>query len=153
MKKILITAVVCLAVGLLVSAPVAAKTVVTKIEDEPGLILNDCTGCLIDITLSGVAVSSNVVNDNRVHSAYKQSLKIEGVDQCTGITYSGKLNYNSTANFSLDTPQFVQIFIERFALKSDAGDEIIIKVKSKITVNNNGDVTVNVYDYEFECTP
>jgi hypothetical protein len=153
MKKTLLAVVVCLAVGLLISAPVSAKTVVTKFDDAQAFIVNECNYCLMDVTCSGIAITSSVANANRSHFTMNQNLKLEAVDQCTGITYSGKANSSYTFNVSLDTPQLENTVGQRIKLKSDAGDELIVKFKSKTTINTNGDVTVLINDYSFECTP
>jgi hypothetical protein len=150
-KKTLLAVVVCLAVGLLISAPVTAKTVVTKVEYS-FTTSNPCTGAEMLINFQVHTVSQLADNDNRINSKYIQTTKIDAVD-ADGNIYSGKESISSKFNASKDPGQLVSTFSDKITLKSDAAPDITFTSTFRTVVNAKGEVVVSVSDFEQECTP
>ena len=152
LKNTLLTVVVCLAVGLLLSAPATAKTTVTNGE-RSYLGVNPCTGVDMLYNFQVHTVNGLVDNDNRKHTIIITTEKIDAED-ADGNIYSGKSSRIDRVNVSPDTGQGEGTFTEQVTLTSDTGPDVTITYEDRIVVNAKGEVVIAVAgSVEQECTP
>jgi hypothetical protein len=149
-RKMMLAVVVCLAVGLLLSAPVTAKTTVTDSERSyQGS--NPCTGADMLYNYQNHNINGYVEIGNRIHSIHIVIQEIDAED-ADGNIYSGKAIFHLQANVSQD--QAEENVTQKVTLMSDTGPDITLTYKERIVINANGDRVIDVpLDVEQECTP
>jgi hypothetical protein len=152
---------VALAAGLLTLAVVLAKsaqaqadTFTDTYQDTFRFYTGGCTGepVLIEGTLHTVAHTTIDANGG-YHTKFQYNLKGQG----EGLDSGDKYLYNDTFGYNVNSTGAInQTQTETFKITSQgsgsATDDLQGKVLYHVTVNANGEVTTEVYNFEFECT-
>ena len=115
-------------------------------------INNPCTGELVTLTETGEINLRGVINDNRVNISEHVSIQLNGVGQTSGATYVGHISKNVTQNISLINGELeFNVVINVNLNTSGGGNNIKETITFHVTVNANGDVTINRIDVSFVC--
>lgn len=114
---------------------------------------NECTGEFMAGEMDVRVIDHSVTNDKR-HS-YKHTIRFDGyaVGELTGTEYQVKQGWTYKGSYDLEDgyPQ-VATYPEylRFISKGSA-DNLVMKILRHMVWNANGELTVEISDYSWEC--
>lgn len=154
MKRTILFAFSALAIAVLLSFRLVpgATVVDSHLElDKTASITNPCTGNVIDITGHEVFDTHLVMNNNRANMTGHYDGHYDGVDK-NGNTYIGHASLSTHQNAPLDNGAFSYKYVYEihFVGKGSAPNFMIMET-AHITVNANGQTTVNRSDYTTRC--
>jgi hypothetical protein len=134
---------------------VAAASVTTEVFNEPfGYVpsLWPCTGEVVEFNGVVSGVRHTTINGNRIIDNVTRVLRLQGEGLSTGNTYRLVNPLAVTFSGSLINGQFSASFVGQFLITSQGpGNNLVSPVVGHVTVNANGDVTIELEKFGDEC--
>src|SRR5262245_44485642 len=154
MKRKFALCVLTLAVALpLFTTPVKASKPTTQVFPVDEVLIDPCTGEQVHLTGTFTLSSASDVHNDIVHFREHDVIDLTGVGLTSGNSYSLRAVENVEDNFHLPFPfaPSEENVVTREQLISQGGaDNLLFKETIHMTVNDNGDVTVQRIDFSTE---
>ena len=153
MRNKLAVVAITLAVALLFStAPAKAGKPTTTVVPVDILLSNQCTGEDVNLTGTLTFWSDTDIKNGIAHIRIHTILDLSGVGGTSGNNYSFHSVQNFASNVKADgtSGEFNTVLNETFISQSGA-DNLRVHGSVHVTVNANGDVTVERTDVDIEC--
>lgn len=169
-RRTMLSAAIALAVGLMPAAcndapagpgfsppdPQLGASSETLIRDRFPLVntvFNDCTGEWVDIEGEFLVVVRQVLAPSgRSHFLVHVNVHVKGTGQTTGTGYVSNEHLNLVANGGGDGAQVFVLEFRVFSISKGPSDNGAGRIRIHMTVNANGDVTVDNFEFVFdEC--
>lgn len=142
--------IVLLALTTLAAAPAAAEVVTNVRTPIAGTIVNICNGENVDYAGEEHFVfRATVDGSGGIHLGIHQNIHVSGTGQTTGAKYSGSQQDNEHVN--LVGAQNLSLNFSFKLIGQGKVPNLVVHETVHITVNANGDVTVNRTDLRIEC--
>jgi hypothetical protein len=111
-------------------------------ETYTDLFYNDCSGEWVELTGTVTYDTHGVINGNKMSSVLHISEKDKGVGLTSGKQYTGSIERNDAYNVSFNGAVIFSIVENGVLATPGGGNNIKVRAEIKVTINANGDVTV-----------
>ena len=161
LRALLVTSVIALGMGLGANS-VAADSAVVTTTPIAASFTNTCTGEIVMYTATQHTKVHVVATDQHDQGAVEVNYQDGKGVTVTGATYISKFNAVSVFNSGVDsaTTSIIRVTEHLTRLKEDplavlpaqTGDDLVVTITEKLTVNANGSVTADrPFDVVVEC--
>jgi hypothetical protein len=144
-------------IGVALAAPARAQARVIKSNETFPVefdTFSACIGELIHVTGTVHVLSVTTINENGgAHSTFRLTRKVSGVGLLTGDLYQNMSQTSIYEAAGSDGLPLTVTVIETFRFVGQGpGNDLTVQVTSHLTVNENGEVTVEFTKSKAECT-
>jgi hypothetical protein len=151
-RKIAVYVATLVAALLTFSMPAKAENTTNVTYSFSGTYVDACSGDIITYTGTEHDVFDTTVNGNTVHMVEHSNEHIAGTGSPSGASYVGNATGNYEENFNLTSPQGeFDITDVLTAIGQGGAPNQKLMMTQHLTVNANGDVTVNRIDFSSTC--
>ena len=151
-RRIAVSVLTFAAALLILSIPARAANTANVTTPISGLFTDACSGDILSFTGTAHDVMSTTVNGNTVHFVLHANIHITATGSPSGASYVGDQSLNETENFNLTSPQEeLDLTNILTAISQGSTPNLLILETDHLTVNANGNVTVNSIDISTAC--